>query len=800
MKRSPSTRPAARQASERTPEKAPAASSTDTSRPASNRSLQRMVGRLQLGSGRDPLEADADRAATGALARPAGEASAAQRPRRASSPTLTDGAAPDSVARTLSHPGVPLDAQVQQEMSGSFGHDFSAVRVHTGALAAQSARELVAPAYTAGQHVVFGAGAYAPRTPAGRSLLAHELAHTMQQSSPWVQRAPPPTRPNASEPAVLDAMKETLDRKGLLFSTEVEVEVSNIKGVKGSVTLRFDVVYEADRLYLVEAKGAKPESLTPPQRKAHRALQEHGGTAVVTGVGAKPPGAARVRGIPTLTPGHTWQVKPGDLQHVHGRFTTSVKPQALSQPNTMVVTAWQEGMEGQYPDAVPRKPDEMRVVKPNQPPKFLPQDERLNPDVTPQLRKKAAIPQKFMYPKKPPAGPRPGNFDEDEPTPQGMRKKDPDRGPGGTKPFYRKQERTKPIVAQAPEIDPPADVLTTPPKGVLKPKGGLKIDSDSAFRPGQGPMKVPKVKLSGFRAGAKGLAGAAVVLLAALGAQELTNQAVQSTIEKKTRSALSDLQPELDAMLEQSPKEIHAVVKVTIQIHIVPNPDTEGPREIRGIPHVDVSVSLATAGIASSQSDDISPNSLLGVRTEKTELAYSFLVLDVEKELARQEVARKDALLNDQLNEIKAREDEKEHNNPTPKQPASKPPETRYPGPLAPSHKQPSAQEQPSSLVPGWPSMDGPHEEEERRSKESWQSGQWLLGRGRELIDTNERDAGQVKEFYELVLAYRGLVQKMLREFTHPRSRERLQKLLPAFDERMKKRFKKLGLPYPQDA
>lgn len=59
--------------------------------------------------------------------------------------------------------------------------DFSQVRVHTGPKAAESARALGAKAYTVSNSVVFGDGQYTPESSAGRSLLAHELTHVMQQ-------------------------------------------------------------------------------------------------------------------------------------------------------------------------------------------------------------------------------------------------------------------------------------------------------------------------------------------------------------------------------------------------------------------------------------------------------------------------------------------------------------------------------------------------------------------------------------------------------------------------------------------
>jgi len=68
------------------------------------------------------------------------------------------------------------------------GHDFSRVRVHTDDVAARSARDLGADAYTVGDHVVFGAGRYEPGTDLGRRLLAHELTHVAQQQADGQRR------------------------------------------------------------------------------------------------------------------------------------------------------------------------------------------------------------------------------------------------------------------------------------------------------------------------------------------------------------------------------------------------------------------------------------------------------------------------------------------------------------------------------------------------------------------------------------------------------------------------------------
>jgi Domain of unknown function (DUF4157)/Lysine-specific metallo-endopeptidase len=84
-------------------------------------------------------------------------------------------------------------------MEPRFGHDFSRVRVHTGARAEESAREVGALAYTVGEHVVFGATRYSPVMTEGRRLLAHELSHVMQQratsTAAVLQRAVSPKTP-----------------------------------------------------------------------------------------------------------------------------------------------------------------------------------------------------------------------------------------------------------------------------------------------------------------------------------------------------------------------------------------------------------------------------------------------------------------------------------------------------------------------------------------------------------------------------------------------------------------------------
>lgn len=78
--------------------------------------------------------------------------------------------------------GQPLPESMRAFFEPRFGHDLSQVRIHTDAQSAETTRDVRAKAYTVGQDIVFGSGQYAPRTAAGKRLLAHELTHVVQQT------------------------------------------------------------------------------------------------------------------------------------------------------------------------------------------------------------------------------------------------------------------------------------------------------------------------------------------------------------------------------------------------------------------------------------------------------------------------------------------------------------------------------------------------------------------------------------------------------------------------------------------
>ena len=150
-----------------------------TARSAGNETA--LYGRDVVGAPDDRHEREADRVAarlTGAL-RQSGDG------RQAAG---ADG--PASAPRAPSHGGGHLLPEpLRQSAERAFGADFGAVRVHTDAAAASQSEGVQARAFTRNSDLFFAAGEYAPHTPGGQALLAHELAHVVQQTGDPAERA-----------------------------------------------------------------------------------------------------------------------------------------------------------------------------------------------------------------------------------------------------------------------------------------------------------------------------------------------------------------------------------------------------------------------------------------------------------------------------------------------------------------------------------------------------------------------------------------------------------------------------------
>ncbi|MCL6292747.1 DUF4157 domain-containing protein [Streptomyces sp. ATCC51928] len=101
----------------------------------------------------------------------------------------------------ISSGGSALDTDTRTDMESRMGADFSDVRVHHDSAAHESAKGVGAHAYTVGNNVVFQRDAYDPGSPQGRTTLAHELTHVIQQRNGPVEGTEAPGGIRVSDPS-----------------------------------------------------------------------------------------------------------------------------------------------------------------------------------------------------------------------------------------------------------------------------------------------------------------------------------------------------------------------------------------------------------------------------------------------------------------------------------------------------------------------------------------------------------------------------------------------------------------------
>ncbi|MCG3116936.1 MAG: DUF4157 domain-containing protein [Candidatus Manganitrophus sp. SA1] len=164
-------------------------------RTAGNQAVQRLQAKLTISSSGDIYEQEADCIAEQVMRTPAPQlqracACGATCPKCQTKPLQTKRIEPGHSEQTTAPPivhdalrssGQPLDPVTRAFMEPRFGYDFSHVRVHTDLKAAISSQSIQALAYTAGRDIVFASDQYSPQTESGKRLLAHELAHVVQQ-------------------------------------------------------------------------------------------------------------------------------------------------------------------------------------------------------------------------------------------------------------------------------------------------------------------------------------------------------------------------------------------------------------------------------------------------------------------------------------------------------------------------------------------------------------------------------------------------------------------------------------------
>jgi len=137
-----------------------------------------------VGQVNDPLEDEADRVADQVMQGCASHSRPSGTPRISRKNGDIGGTTTSAlVLAALRSPGYPLPAAERAFFEPRLGQELSRVRVHSDELAARSSAALGAAAYTSGPHIVVARNQYDPGSARGRQLIAHELAHVVQQAS-----------------------------------------------------------------------------------------------------------------------------------------------------------------------------------------------------------------------------------------------------------------------------------------------------------------------------------------------------------------------------------------------------------------------------------------------------------------------------------------------------------------------------------------------------------------------------------------------------------------------------------------
>lgn len=164
-------------------------------------------------------------------------------------PTVSSDGTPPLIQNVMNSGGQPLDRQTRSFFEPRFGCDLSSVRIHADGTAGESARTISARAYALDNHIVFGDGEYRPETSAGKLLLAHELAHIVQD-----RRA---TRDGGAALAIRRQKKARHDKsapKGKEFTVELD------HGHEGRYRIYFQEPHSRDEvLALLFVDGVLPD-------------------------------------------------------------------------------------------------------------------------------------------------------------------------------------------------------------------------------------------------------------------------------------------------------------------------------------------------------------------------------------------------------------------------------------------------------------------------------------------------------------------------------------------------------------
>lgn len=192
--------------------------------------------------------------------------------------------APALVGEVVAAGGRPLDAQTRGFFEPRFGRDLGDVRIHTDGRADASARAVDALAYTVGRDVVFRRDAYAPETAQGKWLLAHELAHVLQQpQKPADYGSPAKLQVGAASDAAeveADRAADMVMRGAGAPSMNARSEVSTLRRFPGCSSGQNSFITEGlrrARIRMPQAASAVAEFVAGTNTRAQAPVRRHFG-------------------------------------------------------------------------------------------------------------------------------------------------------------------------------------------------------------------------------------------------------------------------------------------------------------------------------------------------------------------------------------------------------------------------------------------------------------------------------------------------------------------------------------------
>jgi len=580
--------------------------------------------------------------------------------------------------------GQPLASGVRGEMEARFGYDLSAIRIHTTAQAASSAEAMSAKAYTVGNNVVFGAGRYAPEQSEGKRLLAHELAHVVQQS----RGGPPPTL----DP--LSPLEQTAERSASAAPGSGFVNVSGASGIgvardkddeppkkkrrqtrvrppdkriKDPVRLRGKHILEtyeeqahdpSQAAELEEERTRQYSSRSEEARHKTRALEvdKHhaypkflGGNRIQTYVKLTKElhglyhdelyylleSEFKKRGVLPKEAGRSsWKYYSGIFNRLDPKDRQAILDKVISHA---------ERFDARY-----RKADPARNFK-----GYPDKRQRLAAGVRRGI-KEARSEQQAQQAKQQATQPKTASAGKAS-APKGSK-----RPTATAKTPVRSAPSRQPTAAAAspklpPSAKPPAVKVRAPAPAATAPAPQAQAPAKPTVAVKAPKLSVPAKQLARVRL-PKGIVGVAKGMGAAGGAfvlelinAEIRAKITENTIQNELEKKLAALQPQMEALLEQEPAAIyvHYTVTVSVYTHYAPTGEDKS-----SWPIVLVSARLATEPGPVSEKHHgahLEAHGMIVGWEDTSTITGSTLVVDVEQERQRQARAREQRELGEKL-------------------------------------------------------------------------------------------------------------------------------------------------------